>query len=89
MQTEHPEGRVIFRMTTNPEDDITGIDDLAEEYVVIERKEAMAGLVIWGRYRDEWHCNPSARHVVKRLLEMMMRVHLQHDEALLVKLTPT
>lgn len=74
-------GKCIFRFTTNPEDDITGVDDMATEYVVIERRRADAGLVIWGKYADgTWTPNWGGRHVIKRLLEMLRAVHRQHDE---------
>lgn len=75
------EGRIIFRWTPMPEDDITGLDDVPMEYAVVEQPKAPGGLVIWGKRRNgEWFANWQARHLVKRLLEMLMRVHIQHDE---------
>jgi hypothetical protein len=70
-----PEGRVLYQFTPTPADNITGFDDVAEEYVVTEHPDAMAGLVIHALYDGAWHTNPfSARHVVKRLLEDKTRL---------------
>ncbi len=76
---ELPEGRILFRFTPNPEDDITGYDPIGDEHVVCEC-QGFAGLVVYGKCRGKWHANFGERHVIKRLLEMMMRVHLQHGE---------
>jgi hypothetical protein len=77
-----PEGRVIFRFKPNPEDDITGFDDVGSEQIVVEHEGAIAGLVVYGKSTrtGEWIANMGERHVIKRLLEMLMKVHLQHDE---------
>lgn len=43
-------------------------DDIAEEYAVGKIDTADAGIVVWGKYRGEWHANPSLRPVVVKLL---------------------
>lgn len=67
-----PQGRVLFRFKTRPEDNVTGHDDMAAEYVVIEYPQAHAGLVEFGKHprTGEWIANWGARHIVKRLLEL-------------------
>lgn len=61
-------GDIVYRFTPKPSDDITGYDDIADEYIVLREKKADGGLVIYGKHRGEWHANPNARHVVRRLL---------------------
>ncbi len=82
MNITFPEGRILFRFTPNPEDDITGYDQVGTEQVVIEEPKADGGVVIYGKSSrtGEWLANFGERHVIKRLLEMMMAVHMQHDE---------
>lgn len=82
MKSVLPEGRIIFRFTPQPEDNITGVDDVGAEHVVVEVAQCPAGLMVYGKHpkTGEWIANYGERHVIKRLLEMMMRVHLQHDE---------
>jgi hypothetical protein len=75
-----PKGRVLFRFTTNPDDNVTGNDDVAIEYVVVECPTAMAGLVVHGRYGRGWVVNPGERHVVKRLLEILDAYRTQRGE---------
>lgn len=79
--SDFPEGKILFRFTTNPEDDVTGVDDVAAEYLILERPRGDAGLIVYGRRSSgEWVGNWGGRHVIKRLLELLALVHQQHDE---------
>lgn len=76
------EGKVLFRFTTKPEDNVTGVDDIASEYAVVEIPRGIAGLMVYGCHprTGRWTANWQARHVVKRMLELLQRVHEMHDE---------
>ena len=44
-------------------------DDIAEEYVIEQREEAEAGIVVWAKYHGKWQPNPfSSRPVIAKLL---------------------
>lgn len=71
---------IIYRFTPKPNDNITGEDDIADEYVVEQNDDAYAGLVIYGKYQGRWVTNPSARAVVRQLLiESKRLVGVSHD----------
>jgi hypothetical protein len=47
-------------------------NDLAEAYAVVENPKSYFGIMIYGKYRDEWSPNPRcARPVVAKMLEEM------------------
>lgn len=80
-EADFPESRILLRFTTLPEDNVTGVDDVATEYVILECPEAIAGLIVYGKIsRGEWIANWGGRHVIKRLLEWIVRIHQQHNE---------
>lgn len=69
-----PEGQILYRFTTSPQDAACPHDDMAAEYVVLACPEGPAGLIVYGRRSTgEWVSNWSARHVVKRLLEELAK----------------
>jgi hypothetical protein len=44
-------------------------EDVAEEYVIELNPEAQSGIILWGRYHENWIANPwTARPVIRRLL---------------------
>jgi hypothetical protein len=43
--------------------------DMPSEYAVVESTDANAGIIIFGKYSDEWVYNPSCRFLVRILLE--------------------
>lgn len=76
-----PPGRVLFHFETELEDNITGYDDIAVEYAVMELPQGSAGLIIYGRHKGgQWSANWGGRHVVKRLLELLGKVHEYNSE---------
>ena len=43
--------------------------DVASEYAIEKDDDADCGIILWGKYRDEWIPNPwSSRAVILRLL---------------------
>jgi hypothetical protein len=43
-------------------------DQTALEYAIEKCDTADAGIVVWGRYRHGWVCNPMERAVIVKLL---------------------
>lgn len=64
-------GKVIFRCSVPQEEYQELIQDAPKEYVVIEAKEAVGGVAMFGKYNDdEWSINPwNTRTLVRILIE--------------------
>jgi len=46
--------------------------DMADEYAVVEHQQANGGVIVWGKYkRQGWVVNPSARFLIRDLLEKL------------------
>lgn len=58
---------VIWRWTPEPKQ-YCKRDDIAEEYAFERQPGAFAGIILWAKYRGEWHANPSERAVLAKLL---------------------
>lgn len=58
---------IIFRFSPLEGDNVTGHDDLAEEYMVERCPGADSGLVVWCKYWGKWIANPSCRPVIRQL----------------------
>jgi len=44
--------------------------DMADEYAVVVKSEANAGLIVYGKFNGEWKANPwSVRFLIRVLLE--------------------
>jgi hypothetical protein len=43
--------------------------EMPSEYAVVQSTDANAGIIIYGKYSDEWIYNPSCRFLVRILLE--------------------
>lgn len=72
--SDKPEGKILYRLVTKPEDRITPYDDMADEYVVVEEKTALGGVIEWARYGEKWVVNPwstrwSTRILTRKLIE--------------------
>lgn len=77
MNLEEPEGEELYRWIPAPEDNITGFDDIADEYVVCRRPEVPGGILIWGRYHGRWEINPwMLRNLISHLLK---ELRVSHD----------
>lgn len=65
-----PPGKVIFRWRPEePDEEKRMMEDIADEYVVIEREAAVGGIIVYARYRGEWIANPwNLRHLLRRVL---------------------
>ena len=55
----------------------------AEEYAVVERKEASSGICIYAKFNDEWSPNPwSARALVRQILAENKRLRNILDQTI-------
>jgi hypothetical protein len=61
-----PTAEIVYRVTV-PEDERSMIDDTPDEYLVTKSDGCCC--LIYGRYGGLWHCNVSARWLVRHLLE--------------------
>ena len=72
MEYWEDEGKIIYEWKV-PEDypNFTGFDDLAKRYRVIEHPNAFCGVIVEGKFRNEWsnvyNKQPLIRHLVKEL----------------------
>lgn len=50
--------------------------DIPQEYRIVELKSDSnpSGLLIYGRFGDSWHANPSCRYLVKMLVDKLARM---------------
>lgn len=52
------------------------LEDMADEYAIVENKDANAGLIVYGKYNNKWKANPwSTRFLVRELLSLI-DIHL-------------
>jgi hypothetical protein len=63
---KEPSGSVVYRVSAPP-DERNLVDDTPEEYIVME--DDCCCCLIYGRYGGLWHCNVSARWLVRHLIE--------------------
>lgn len=70
-------GKVAFRFT-GPRATDDEFDDIADEYAVVLRPDALCGVIVFARYGERWEANPwNERPVVRELIECIAR---QQDE---------
>lgn len=63
-----PKGNIIYRWKNPHPRKYRILNNEAEEYIVIEDKEAVSGVVIYGKFNKEWTCGPwSANPLVRQL----------------------
>ena len=68
---ELPESGLMYSLIVNGYTDEQYLfEDIPHEYRVY-KNENVAGIIIWGRYKDKWYPNPSCRHLVFTLLTQL------------------
>jgi len=68
---KEPSGRVIYRVSVPP-DERSIVDDTPEEYLVLEPDGVHdVCCLIYGRYGGLWHCNVSARWLVRHFIKAL------------------
>ncbi len=66
---EEPEGKIIYRWeNSNKLLRSRIIQNEASEYIVIRDPEVDGGVVVFGKFKKEWHPNPSARCLIRNIL---------------------
>jgi hypothetical protein len=66
------DGNVLFDWTPEPGDQIHELDDIAEQYLVVEVPQALSGLIVYAKYHGEWHANPwTSRPLIRHLLKQV------------------
>ena len=79
------EGRkVIFHFKSTPEmfglsDKDAEYADMADEYAVV-KIPANAGIMIYGKFNDQWKANPSGRFAIRYLLESISQLQSRVKE---------
>lgn len=65
------EDEIIYDWIIPPDHpDFTGHDDNPKAYRVVKNEKAQGGVIIYGKYRDEWQANPwNTRTLVKHFLD--------------------
>ena len=75
------DGKIIWRWTP-PLLSNNDINEVADEYVILSRPSARGGVIIYGKYHDQWEPNPSSRHVVAELLRQNSTISEATDNRL-------
>lgn len=73
--------KIIYHWVV-PEDyqNITGFDDIPEQYRIVKDSQASSGIVIEAKYNRKWTVNPwSTRVLVKHLLEIIQTFRDKRD----------
>ena len=62
-------GEIVFRWENPSSRKDRIMSNEAKEYVVVKDQKAQSGVVVFGKYNDEWHCNPwNSRPVIREML---------------------
>jgi len=60
--------RVLFRWCPSRGTDLATFEDHADEYIVVGRAAAEAGVIVYARYGERWEVNCGERFVIAELL---------------------
>lgn len=53
--------------------------DCPEAYAVTRAKHANGGIIVYGKFRGRWECNPSARFLIRHLLHQLLEAEFQYS----------
>ena len=48
-------------------------EDIPHEYRIVHLDSVAGGMMVWGRYSDVWHPNPSCRFLIAHLLKAIQQ----------------
>lgn len=64
------EGKVLYRWTPTEEEKKNLMDDVADEYAILQVEGAISGIVVYGLFNERWQANPwHVRPLIRHLLQ--------------------